>query len=94
MHVHLSNASALLGLDSTGRASPLASAPSIVRRGGLAFWRAKRAHEYIERHLAASVSVRELAHLTGVSSSHFSRAFKASLGVTPRAYIARLRIEA
>jgi AraC-like DNA-binding protein len=37
--------------------------------------------------------VRELARLLGLSASHFCRAFKCTLGVSPRDYVLRRRIE-
>src|SRR6516162_11024071 len=45
-------------------------------RGGLPAWRAKRVTAYIDTRLAGRVSVGELARLTGLSTGHFSRAFK------------------
>ena len=48
---------------------------------------------YIDTHLAGRVSVAELARLTGLSTGHFSRAFKQSFGVYARTFLRRRRIE-
>jgi AraC-like DNA-binding protein len=62
-------------------------------RGGLAPWRARRLVAHIDARLARRVSVAELARLIGVSSGHFSRAFKQTFGVPPRSFLMRRRIE-
>jgi AraC-like DNA-binding protein len=65
----------------------------IFSPGGLARWQAKRALAYIEANLGSKISTRELADLVAFSKSHFSRAFKRSLGATPMAYVANRRVE-
>jgi len=62
-------------------------------RGGLAPWRARRLLGYFDAHLAGRVSVADLARLSGLSTGHFSRAFKQTFGVPPRTYFRRRRIE-
>ena len=62
-------------------------------RGGLAPWRARRLVAHIDARLAGRVSVAELARVTGVSNSHFGRAFKQTFGVPPRTFLRRRRIE-
>ena len=62
-------------------------------RGGLPAWRARRVTAYIDTRLAGRVSVAELARLTGLSTGHFSRAFKQSFGVSARTFLRRRRIE-
>ena len=66
---------------------------SMFRRGGLAAWQARRAVEYIEGHLGLKMEVRDVADLVALSPSHFSRAFKQSLGSSPIAYVASRRVE-
>jgi len=65
-----------------------------IETGGLASWQKAR----LERHVAANLSERlltsDLASLAQLSTGHFARAFKASLGVSPRAYINEQRIAA
>src|SRR5215472_9619057 len=62
-------------------------------RGGLPAWRSKRVTAYIDTRLAGRVSVAELARLTGLSTGHFSRAFKQSFGVSAHTFLRRRRIE-
>jgi AraC-like DNA-binding protein len=47
----------------------------------------------IEERLAEPISVSMLSSVAGLSRSHFSHAFRTSLGRTPHAHIVRLRIE-
>jgi len=50
---------------------------------GLAPWQLRRVLDYLEAHLPDAVSLADLAVLSGLSQSHFSRAFKASTGMAP-----------
>lgn len=61
--------------------------------GGLARWQARRAVTYIDGHLESRLDVPMLAKLVSFSKSHFSRAFKQSLGLPPMAYVKMRRIE-
>lgn len=61
--------------------------------GMLAPWQARRVTRHIEANLARSLQLQELAEIAGLSCSYFSRAFKASFGETPHAFIIRRRIE-
>ncbi len=47
----------------------------------------------IRARLAEDLSLDELAAEAGLSPFHFSRMFKRSVGVTPRVFVVRLRIE-
>lgn len=89
----LSDASALLGppAGEAGESDPIAGSP--FRPGGLARWQAKRAVAYIEANLESKLEVHGLAELVSFSKSHFSRAFKRSLGLPPMAYVRLRRIE-
>jgi AraC family transcriptional regulator len=69
-----------------------ASAPG-VRQSGLARWQSHEAIEYINANLASQMTLAEIAKVVGVSTSHFSRAFKISHGVSPWAYIIMARVE-
>lgn len=64
-----------------------------LRPGGLAHWRAKRALAYIEAHLGTKIESAEVADCVALSKSHFSRAFKQSMGLSPMAYVSARRIE-
>jgi len=48
---------------------------------------------YIEEHLAEPISLASLAELVGLSTYHFCRAFKQSVGMPPHRYHTRQRIE-
>jgi transcriptional regulator GlxA family with amidase domain len=63
------------------------------KRGGLAFWQVKRVIVYIDLNLGNPIGAKKLTDLIQLSESHFSRAFKISLGLPPCAYIAAKRIE-
>jgi AraC family transcriptional regulator len=62
-------------------------------RGGLAAWQQRAVTSYIEDHLAEPVSLASLAGLVGLSTYHFCRAFKQSVGIPPHRYHTRQRIE-
>jgi len=61
--------------------------------GGLADWQVRRAVAYIEANLDSPIRVKDLAALTRLSSSHFSRAFKRSFGLAPMTYVTRQRVQ-
>lgn len=61
-------------------------------QGGLASWQIKRVHEAIEEQLHQDISLANLAAMTGLSPSYFSRAFKRSMGCSPFEWIAKRRI--
>ena len=50
--------------------------------------------EYIDTHLEQSLSLSELAGVAGLSRFHFSRAFKASTGCSPHAFLTATRLDA
>ena len=52
-----------------------------------------RVTDYIKANLAQDLSILELATLTGMSNSHFSRSFKQSMGATPYQYLLQQRVE-
>lgn len=68
-------------------------APRSARPGGLAPWQERRARELIAGNLAREMSLAEVAAECRLSPWHFSRAFKASTGVTPHGWLQRCRIE-
>ncbi|MEX1234116.1 MAG: AraC family transcriptional regulator, partial [Roseovarius sp.] len=68
--------------------SPLASA-----RGGLAPWAERRCLELMHARLSEDISLDELAAEARLSPYHFGRMFKQSVGVPPRVYLTRLRVE-
>jgi AraC family transcriptional regulator len=60
---------------------------------GLAPWRLRRVIDYMEAHLPDRVDLAQLAKLVGLSTSHFSRAFKASTGMAPYQWQLNARIQ-
>ncbi|MGB3789971.1 MAG: AraC family transcriptional regulator [Phormidesmis sp.] len=49
--------------------------------------------DYMRANLAQDLSILDLATLTGMSESHFSRSFKQSVGITPYRYLIQQRVE-
>ncbi len=90
---YISRASALLRAERLKHLAGTETARTGPRRGGLALWQIKRIVAYINQHLSAPISAKELTDLAQLSASHFFRAFKTSLGMPPFAYIAGKRIE-
>ena len=60
--------------------------------GGLPPWRLRRVRDHIEQNIAEAITIARLATITGLSASHFCRAFKASMGETAHQYIMRRRV--
>ncbi len=60
---------------------------------GLDNWKIRRILEHIDANLETRIEVAEIASLVGLSSSHFSRMFRKTLGVPPSQYIAMRRID-
>jgi AraC family transcriptional regulator len=61
--------------------------------GGLAPRRLRMVKDYIEENLSNNIALSDLAAVANVSRSHFSRAFRASIGLGAHRYIVRQRIE-
>jgi AraC family transcriptional regulator len=64
-----------------------------LARGGLAVWQQRIVEAYIEENLCEPIPLAVLATLVGLSSYHFCRAFKRSVGVPPHRYHVNRRIE-
>ena len=62
-----------------------------LRGGPAASDRIHVVEEYLRSNLAAAFTIAELAHLVGLSASHFSALFKASTGLNATEYVKRLR---
>jgi AraC-like DNA-binding protein len=56
-------------------------------------WARERLQRFIDAHLGRRLAVSELASAIGYSESYFFRAFKASFGSTPHAYVLMRRLE-
>ena len=62
-------------------------------RGGLAPWQERRAKEVLSANLDGSVPLKEVARECRLSVSHFSRAFRRTMGVAPHNWLLTRRIE-
>jgi AraC family transcriptional regulator len=62
-------------------------------RGGLSRRKLSAVLEYIHQHLAADLTVRDLAVIAHLSPYHFARLFKISTGLPPRQYVIACRVE-
>ena len=89
----ITRAAALLQADDDRQKQGFGPAPATIARGGLAPGRIRRVTAYIDTHLMSSIRLRELAEVARLSTSHFARAFKVSIGESVHVYIVRRRIE-
>jgi AraC-like DNA-binding protein len=62
-------------------------------QAALAPWQAKRVVRHVEENLDRPLPIDELSRMVGLSNSYFSRAFKATFGQTPHAFILGRRVE-
>jgi AraC family transcriptional regulator len=62
-------------------------------RGGLAPWQVRRAKEILCANLNGRVALTEVARECRLSVSHFSRAFRRSMGVAPHNWLLTRRVE-
>jgi AraC-like DNA-binding protein len=62
-------------------------------RGGLAPWQERRAKELLTANLSGNLSLSELARACRLSSSHFSQAFRQSVGSPPHQWLLTQRVE-
>jgi AraC family transcriptional regulator len=60
---------------------------------GLTTWQERRAREMIAANLTKDMTLAEIASECRLSLAHFSRGFKASVGMTPHAWLQARRIE-
>jgi transcriptional regulator GlxA family with amidase domain len=60
--------------------------------GGLAPWQLELAARLLLRDIGRDVPMTELAGLCGLSRSHFTKAFKASMGTPPHRWVVAHRI--
>jgi AraC-like DNA-binding protein len=66
---------------------------SILSHGALAPWQLRRAQEMLAADLDGRTSLHAVAGACGLSTSYFSRAFKASTGWTPHSWLQARRID-
>jgi AraC family transcriptional regulator len=61
-------------------------------RGALVAWQANRVRAYVDAHLETSIQTRDLAAVARRSTAYFCRAFKATFGETPHAFVIGRRL--
>ncbi|MGH8031117.1 MAG: helix-turn-helix transcriptional regulator [Luteimonas sp.] len=59
----------------------------------LSVWRMRRIEGYVEAQLHGPIRIGDLAAVVGLSEGHLHRAFRATTGMTPLAYLQQRRIE-
>ena len=64
-----------------------------VALGGLAAWQERRAKDLLAANLDGSVALVDIARECRLSVSHFSRAFRQSVGVAPHGWLLNRRME-
>lgn len=64
-----------------------------VSRGGLSPRQVARAQAYITAHYAETITLGDLARHASLSRSHFTRAFRQTLGMAPYQWLLRYRFE-
>ena len=62
-------------------------------RGGLAPWQERRAKQMLRANLSGDLSLPELANACRLSTGHFSRAFKQTVGCPPHQWLLHQRVE-
>jgi AraC family transcriptional regulator len=90
--VCIAKAAALLQVESdlAGRSAGTSAGPYRQR---LAPWQVTRVVRFIDANLSNKIGVRDFAAVARLSSCHFARAFRATVGEAPYAYLIRRRIE-
>ncbi|HVI89637.1 MAG TPA: AraC family transcriptional regulator, partial [Dongiaceae bacterium] len=71
----------------------LMAKPPIMVVNGLAPWQLRKVMTTVEADLRHDHSVAELSELVNLSKGHFSRAFRASTGLSPRQWIIQERVK-
>jgi AraC family transcriptional regulator len=78
-------------LDARRDAAMGCSTPS-AKHSALAPWQKKRVLQHIDDNLDGPISVEDLARVCRISTSYFSKAFRADFGRSPHAYVVDRRI--
>src|SRR5690606_5159132 len=74
----------------------VSASPASVERPrvtALARWRLKRALDFIDASVEQSVTLSDIATVSGLSRMHFAAQFRAATGLRPHEYLLRRRIE-
>jgi AraC family transcriptional regulator len=62
-------------------------------RESLAAWQLRKLMSHIDTNLSGAIRIRDLGALLDLSSSHLTRAFKSSVGMSPYQFVIRRRVE-
>jgi AraC family transcriptional regulator len=72
---------------------PHAEQPTGRNAKSLQKWRLKRVLQYVDDHLAAKLTLRDLATVAGLSRMHFAAQFRVAMRLRPHEYLMKRRIE-
>lgn len=62
-------------------------------KGGLAPWQERRARDLIVAHVQDDIDMGTLAQACGISTGHFARAFRETVGMPPHRWLLRQRVD-
>ena len=65
----------------------------LIRRGGLGSARLQKIKEFVDANMDADLGLDEMAQSVELSTAHFARMFRESMGETPHQFVLRQRIE-
>jgi AraC family transcriptional regulator len=85
----IARASSLLQVEAKRRVAP----DQDLATGGLAPWQVHRVTAFVEERLHDTIRVGDLSDQVRLSATHFSRAFRRSMGETPHAYVIGRRLK-
>jgi AraC family transcriptional regulator len=88
----IARAEAILQAESAAREMDVRNATG-SRRQQLAPWQVARVVRFVDNHLSEKMPISTLATIARLSSGHFARAFRITVGESPHAYVIRRRIE-
>jgi AraC-like DNA-binding protein len=90
---YIARATALIKAEVDRREAAEVSSQVELPHSHLAPWQTRRALEFVEANLDDTIRIDDLAAVTRLSASYFSKAFRLDFGESPYAYIVRRRIE-